>query len=87
MDTSIKALEEALSIRRQIDKLEKRLSLILRGKAPATRRRRAGGRYFSTPTPVKFSAAARARWGRISRGKKGTRSRGGSGDTGPKVTE
>jgi hypothetical protein len=43
MDTSIKALEEALSIRRQIDKLEKRLSSILSGKVPVTPPTESGG--------------------------------------------
>jgi hypothetical protein len=68
MDTSAKALEEAISIRRQIDNLEKRLSLILRGGAPATttiRPRPAGGRYFSPTTRAKLAAAAKARWARL----------------------
>jgi hypothetical protein len=50
MDISVKALEEAVSIRRQIDSLERRLSSILGG-APARR---------TTP-----SATARARWARL----------------------
>ena len=68
MDTSAKALEEAISIRRQIDNLEKRLSLILRGGAPATtttRPRPAGARYFSPATRAKLAAAARARWAKL----------------------
>jgi hypothetical protein len=71
MDTSAKALEEAISIRRQIDNLEKRLSLILRGGAPATTTTRpattrpAGARYFSPTTRAKLAAAAKARWARL----------------------
>src|SRR5438876_10070090 len=68
MDTSAKALEEAISIRRQIDHLEKRLSLILRGGAPAMttiRPRPAGARYFSPATRAKLAAAARARWAKL----------------------
>src|SRR6266498_767996 len=73
MDISVKALEEAVSIRRQIDNLERRLSSILGG-APArpsparptparpTAAPARGGRYFSPSTRAKLSAAARARW-------------------------
>src|SRR5207249_4127746 len=64
MDISVKALEEAISIRRQIDNLEKRLSSILGGAPPATTRP-AGARYFSPATRAKLSAAARARWARL----------------------
>jgi hypothetical protein len=76
MDISVKALEEAVSIRRQIDNLERRLSSILGG-APArptaapTQARRAG-RYFSPSTRAKLSAAARARWARLKGGTKPT---------------
>src|SRR6266446_4461139 len=75
MDTSAKALEEAISIRRQIDNLERRLSSTLRGAAPsattrpATTRaattRPAGRRYFSPATRAKLAAAAKARWARL----------------------
>jgi hypothetical protein len=34
MDISLKTLEEALAVRRQIDSLQKRLSAILEGLAP-----------------------------------------------------
>jgi hypothetical protein len=71
MDISVKALEEAVSIRRQIDDLEKRLSSILAG-APASRPAITGstqaGRYFSPSTRAKLSAAARARWARLKGG-------------------
>jgi hypothetical protein len=75
MDISVKALEEAVSIRRQIDNLERRLSSILGG-APArpaaapTQTGRQAGRYFSPSTRAKLSAAARARWARLKGGPK-----------------
>ena len=62
MDTSVKALEEAISIRRQIDNLEQRLASLLRGGVPTTTTRPAGGRYFSATTRAKLAAAAKARW-------------------------
>jgi hypothetical protein len=67
MDTSVKALEEAILIRRQIDTLERRLSSILGGRAvpTTTTTRQAGARYFSPSTRAKLSAAARARWARL----------------------
>jgi hypothetical protein len=82
MDTSIKALEEALSIRRQIDALEKRLSSILglhHGPGPGHGPRLTGltkaGPYFSPATRAKLSAAARARWAGL-RGGATTRKKG-----------
>ena len=71
MDISVKALEEAVSIRRQIDNLEKRLSSILGG-APArpTAAATQAARYFSPSTRAKLSAAARARWARPKGGTK-----------------
>jgi hypothetical protein len=67
MDISVKALEEAVSIRRQIDSLEKRLSAILSG-SPA--RPSVGARQVSAATRAKLAAATRARWARIKAGKK-----------------
>ena|SRR5437764_15030288 len=68
MDISVRALEEAVAIRRQIDNLEKRLSAILSGAragvAPA-----AGPRRVSAATRAKLAAATRARWARIRAGK------------------
>ena len=71
MDISVKALEEAVSIRRQIDNLERRLSSILGG-APArpTTAPTQSGRYFSASTRAKLAAAAKARWARLKRGTK-----------------
>ena len=74
MDISVKDLQEAISIRQQIDNLQRRLSSLLRGApqkpgapqrptAPTTRPT-ARGRYFSPATRAKLAAAARARWAR-----------------------
>lgn len=63
MDISVRTLQEAISIRRQIDDLQKRLSSILAG-APAKQTAPARGRYFSPGTRAKLAAAARARWAR-----------------------
>jgi hypothetical protein len=74
MDISVKELEEATSIRRQIDNLQQRLSSILRGTTsrtvsapPAARATRPAqrGRYFSPATRAKLAAAAKARWARL----------------------
>ncbi len=65
MDISVEALQEAVSIRRQIDSLEKRLSLILTGSATRPTAPSQAGRYFSTATRAKLAAAARTRWARL----------------------
>lgn len=67
MDISVKDLQEAISIRQQIDNLQRRLSSLLRGApqrptAPAAPT--APGRFFSPATRAKLAAAARARWAR-----------------------
>ena len=70
MDISVKDLQEAISIRQQIDNLQRRLSSLLRGApqrptAPsAPTARTVSGRYFSPTTRAKLAAAARARWAR-----------------------
>jgi len=69
MDISVKALEKAVSIRRQIDSLEKRLSSILRA-GPVISAAGGGHRRMSATTRAKLAAAARARWARIKAGKK-----------------
>ena len=79
MDISVKALEEAVSLRRQIDNLGRRLSSILGG-APArpvaaAPTRKQAGRYFSPSTRSKLAAAARARWARLKGGTKPTATR------------
>jgi hypothetical protein len=70
MDISIQALQEAVSIRRQIDTLQKRLSLILRGSAASPAPARGGRRSMPAATRAKLAAAARARWARIKAGQK-----------------
>jgi hypothetical protein len=69
MDISVKELQEAISIRQQIDNLQRRLSSLLRGApqrptAPTAPGRTAPGRFFSPATRAKLAAAARARWAR-----------------------
>ena len=62
MDISLKSLEEAVSIRRQIGSLEKRLRAILGGSpstVPSTHR---GKRRMSPQVRAKIAAAAKARW-------------------------
>ena len=61
MDTSLKRLEEALSIRRQIGTLEKRLASIVESFVP-TRPTLSVRRGMSAATRAKLSAAAKARW-------------------------
>ena len=69
MDTSVKALQEAITIRRRIDTLEKRLSSILRGSSPAAAVPRGGSHRVSAATRAKLAAVAKARWTRIKAGK------------------
>jgi hypothetical protein len=63
MNLSLKSLEEAVSIRRQIDTLERRFASIL-GSAPARSTSTVGRRRISAATRAKLAAAARARWAR-----------------------
>ncbi len=72
MDLSLNKLKEAISIRTQIDTLERRLSSIF-GTSGSTSRSsapRSGRRSMSAATRAKLSAAAKARW---------AKRRGGSG--------
>ena len=75
MDISVAALQEAISIRRQIDTLEKRLSSML---APGRRVRAIAAlalpprRRMSAATRAKLAAAARARWAKLKAGTKPT---------------
>jgi len=66
MDTSLRSLEEVLSIRRQIDTLEKRLASLL-GTALSPLAVKAGGKRMSAATRAKLSAAAKARWVKLKR--------------------
>jgi hypothetical protein len=65
MGIPLKELEEALSIRRQVDTLERRLSSIL-GIAPGLLPSK-GGHEISAATRAKLSAAAKARWAKLKR--------------------
>src|SRR6266702_2655772 len=71
MDTSTRALQEAISIRRQIDALENRLSSILGASSPGPSTR-GGRRRMSAATRAKLAAAAKARWARQKAGIKTT---------------
>jgi hypothetical protein len=61
MDISLKNLEEAVSIRRQIDILEKRLASILGTVSPHSASK-ASPRKMSPQARAKIAAAMRARW-------------------------
>ncbi len=63
MDISLKSLEEAVSIRRQIAALEQRLGALLGGSpsSPSTHRDK---RRMSPQARAKIAAAMRARWAR-----------------------
>jgi hypothetical protein len=69
MDLSLKTLEEAVSIRRQIDTLERRLASILGGISTGLTAK-SGRRRMSAATRAKLSAAARARWAKQKAGGK-----------------
>jgi hypothetical protein len=61
MEISLKALQEAVSIRRRLNTLERRLASILGGvstRLPS----KSGRRRMSAATRAKLSEAARARW-------------------------
>jgi hypothetical protein len=61
MDISFKALEEALGIRREIERLERQLAAIFGNSAlPSSAVK--GRRGMSAATRAKIAAAARARW-------------------------
>jgi hypothetical protein len=83
MDLSLRDLEQAVSIRREIDRLQGRLNALMRGGSAST-----GGdgarRRMSLRTRAKLAAAARARWakrrgkaGRQSSNSSATRQKGG----------
>jgi hypothetical protein len=62
MHISLDSLEEALSIRRQMDTLEKRLSTLLGGSSPTAALTHKGKRRMSAQARAKIAAAMRARW-------------------------
>lgn len=73
MDLSLKQLEEAVGLRRQIDALEGRLTSLLRGngmsssKVSSSAGAKTDGRRrkMSAATRAKIAAAARARWAKV----------------------
>ena len=73
MDTSVQSLEQALSIRRQIDTLENRLGALL-GRTTSshiTTGKSRGRRHMSAAARAKIAAAARARWAKVKAGQDG----------------
>jgi hypothetical protein len=75
MDLSLRQLEEAVSLRRQIDALERRFAdLVGGGRATSSAGAKTGSgkrrprRTMSAATRAKIVAAARARWARRVRG-------------------
>jgi hypothetical protein len=75
MDLSLNKLKEAISIRTQIDTLERRLAGIFgSGRGSSSRAVSRGGqrrRTMSAATRAKLSAAARARWAKRRGGRAG----------------
>ena len=71
MDISLNSLEEALSIRRKMDTLEKRLASILGTAISSGSTTVRGPRRMSAATRAKIAAAARARWARVRAGRTG----------------
>jgi hypothetical protein len=72
MDTSINALERALSIRREIDSLENRLGALL-GRTISSHPTigKGRGRHMSAAARAKIAAAQRARWAKVKAGQDG----------------
>jgi hypothetical protein len=83
MDLSTRNLEQALSIRRQIDALERRLQGLVgsgeRTAVSAAKTVRRGGRRLSAAARAKIASAARARWARFRAGKGKSGGGGGGG--------
>jgi hypothetical protein len=67
MDISLNSLEQALSVRRQIDTLEKRFAALLGRTMSSDSTTGKGRRHVSAATRAKIAAAARARWARTRR--------------------
>jgi hypothetical protein len=72
MDISLNSLEEALSIRREMDTLEKRLASILGTVISSGSTTSNAPQKISSATRAKIAAAARARWARVKADKAGT---------------
>ena len=65
MDLSTRNLEKAVSIRRQIDALERRVKALVGGGTATTAPGRGSRRRLAAAARAKIAAAARARWARI----------------------
>ncbi len=72
MDISLNSLEEALSIRRKMDTLEKRLASILGTAISSGSASSRSPQRLSAATRAKIAAAARARWARVKADRAGT---------------
>ena len=68
MYISLDSLEQALSVRRQIDTLEKRFAALLGRTVSSHSTTGKAHRHVSAATRAKLAAAARARWARTRRG-------------------
>ena len=80
MNLSTRNLQQALSIRRKIDALQRRLNKLVSSQAGSTttpRGRRGGRRRLSAAARAKIAAAARARWARFRAGKGKSAKKGG----------
>jgi hypothetical protein len=82
MEISLDSLEKALSIRRQIDSLERRLAALLGRTVSSRPTTGKGRRHMSAAARAKIAAAARARWaqrkaGRVDGAANQRRKRGG----------
>jgi hypothetical protein len=64
MDISLEKLEEAVTLRRKIDLLEKRFGLLFRDVSPGVSTRK-GRRGMSAAARAKIAAAQRARWAKV----------------------
>jgi hypothetical protein len=71
MDISLNSLEEALSIRRQMDALKKRLGALLGRTISSDSATPKGHRQMSAATRAKIAAAARLRWAKRKGGQAG----------------
>ena len=90
MDLSTRNLEQALSIRRQIDALERRLRGLVGttggGTTAPARRGREGKRQLSAAARAKIASAARARWARFRAGRGGAKTKKRAGKRSKGIT-
>jgi hypothetical protein len=82
MDLSLKQLQEAIVLRRQIDTAQKRLASLFGAGGSTSSARSRSRRPMSAATRAKLAAAARARWatrkgGRATTASKSKKKRGG----------